>query len=194
MFNYAMFEIKRKESDMFSYGLKEEYKTKKVDVTFYRMHYNDVISSVFTKYAREKIYFRNEDNNNLYYLVDGKKVVVPFIYKKDLFSKCVLSLYPIGAVISDKNNVNAFGEVVYYNMENNLYVIKNSNDKHLNIHFDNAIVREIYYFISSMGKVQRDFVGRDANAEKFRKATNNYFETKDEAIKKISEIFACVRN
>lgn len=173
---------------MFSYGLKEEYKTKKVDVTFYRMHYNDVISSVFTKYAREKIYFRNEDNNNLYYLVDGKKVVVPFIYKKDLFSKCVLSLYPIGAVISDKNNVNAYGEVVYYNMENNVYVIKNSNDKHLKIHFDNAIIRETYYFISSMGKVQRDFVGRDANTEKFRKATNNYFETKEDANKKLIEI------
>jgi len=173
---------------MFSYGLKEEYKTKKVDVIFYRMHYNDVISSVFTKYAREKIYFRNEVNNNLYYLVDGKKVVVPFIYKKDLFSKCVLSLYPIGAVISDKNNVNAYGEVVYYNMENNVYVIKNSNDKHLKIHFDNAIIRETYYFISSMGKVQRDFVGRDANTEKFRKATNNYFETKEDANKKLIEI------
>ena len=45
-----------------------------------------------------------------------------------------------------------------------------------------------------MGKVQRDFVGRDANTEKFRKTTNNYFETKDEAMKKLFEIFACVRN
>jgi len=158
--------------------------TKKVDVTFYRMHNNDVISSVFTKYAREKIYFRNEDNNNLYYLVDGKKVVVPFIYKKDLFSKCVLSLYPIGAVISDKNNVNAYGEVVYYDMENNLYVINNGNK----IRFNNAIIRETYYFISSSGKVQRDYVGRDGFTENFRKKTNNYFETKEEANKKLKEI------
>lgn len=173
---------------MFSYGLKEEYKTKKVDVTFYRMHYNDLIASLFTKNAREKIYFRNEDNNNLYYILNGKKVVVPFIYRKDLFSKCVLSLYPIGAVISDKNNVNALGEVVYYNMENNLYVIKNGNGSHLKICFDNAIVRETYYFISSSGKVQRDYVGRDVFTENFRKKTNNYFKTKEEANKKLNEI------
>lgn len=169
-------------------------KTKKVDVTYYRMHYTDLIGSLFTKFARERLYFRNEDNNNLYYISNGKKIVVPFIYKRDLFSKCVLSLYPIGAVISDKNNVNAYGEVVYYNMENNVYVIKNGSNNHLNIHFDNAIVREAYYFISSMGKVQRDFVGRDANTEKFRKATYNYFETKDDAIKKLFEIFEFVRN
>lgn len=167
---------------------------KKVDVTFYRMHYTDLIASLFTKNARERIYFRNEDNNNLYYILNGKKVVVPFIYKRDLFSKCVLSLYDIGAVISDKNNVNALGEVVYYNMENNLYVVKNCNNNHLKIHFDNAVVRDMYYFISSSGKVQRDYVGRDANTEKFRKSTNNYFEKKDDAIKKLSEIFACVRN
>ena len=174
---------------MFSYGLKEEYmKTKKVDVTFYRMHYNDLIASLFTKAARGKIYFRNEENNNLYYLVDGKKVIVPFIYKKDLFSKCVLSLYPIGAVISDKNNVNALGEVVYYNMENNVYVVKNGSNNHLKIHFDNAIVRDMYYFISSSGKVQRDYVGRDGFTENFRKKTNNYFKTKEEANKKLSEI------
>ena len=161
---------------------------KKVDVTFYRMHYTDLIASLFTKNARERIYFRNEDNNNLYYILNGKKVVVPFIYKRDLFTKCVMNLYPIGAVISDKNNVNALGEVVYYNMENNLYVVKNCSNNHLKIHFDNAVVRDMYYFISSSGKVQRDYVGRDGLTENFRKKTNNYFETKEEANKKLIEI------
>ena len=163
-------------------------KTKKVEVTFYRMHYNDLIASLFTKFARERIYFRNEDNNNLYYILDGKKVLVPFIYKRDLFSKCEMNLYPIGADISDKNNVNANGEVVYYQMENNTYVVKNNNGKHLKIHFDNAIVRDIYYFISSSGKVQRDFVGRDMFVEKFRKANNNFFENKEDANKKLLEL------
>jgi hypothetical protein len=160
----------------------------KVEITFYRMHYNDLIASLFTKFARERIYFRNEDNNNLYYILDGKKVLVPFIYKRDLFSKCVMNLYPIGVDISDKNNVNANGEVVYYQMENNTYVVKNNNGKHLKIHFDNAIVRNMYYFISSSGKVQRDFVGRDLFAEKFRKANNNFFENKDDANKKLLEL------
>ena len=159
-------------------------KTKKVDITFYRMHYNDLIASLFTKLAREKIYFRDENNNNLYYILDGKKVLVPFIYKKELFSKCIMALYPIGADISDKNNVNANGEVVYYQMVNNTYVVKNNNGKQLKIHFDNAIVRDMYYFISSSGKVQRDFVGRDNYVEKFRKVNNNFFEDKEDANKK----------
>ena len=163
-------------------------KTKKVDITFYRMHYNDLIASLFTKLAREKIYFRDENNNNLYYILDGKKVLVPFIYKKELFSKCIMALYPIGADISDKNNVNANGEVVYYQMENNTYVVKNNNGKQLKIHFDNAIVRDMYYFISSSGKVQRDFVGRDNYVEKFRKVNNNFFEDKEDANKKLLEL------
>ena len=59
-------------------------KTKKVEITFYRMHYNDLIASLFTKFARERIDFRNEDNNNLYYILDGKKVLVPFIFLNDV--------------------------------------------------------------------------------------------------------------
>lgn len=181
MFNYAVFEIVKDDLNV---------KTKKVDVTYYRMHYTDLIASLFTKDARERIYFTDDNNKSLYYLMNGKKVVVPFLYRKELFSKCMLALYPIGAVISDKNNVNACGEVAYYEMENNVYIVKNNNDKHLRIHFDNAIIRDYYYFISSTGNVQRDFVGRDANVERFRKATNNYFENKEEADKKMRELFA----
>lgn len=165
-------------------------KTKKIDVVYYRMHCNDVISAMFTNFARDRIYFTDDNNKSLYYLMNGKKVVVPFIHRKELFFKCVLALYPIGAVISDKNNVNACGEVVYYEMESNVYIVKNNNDKHLRIHFDNAVVIDHYYFISSTGKVQRDFVGRDANVERFRKATNNYYENKEEADKKMRELFA----
>ena len=178
---------------MFSYDLKEEYKkTKKVEVTYYRMNCNDIISNVFTKNAREKIYFREENKNGtaneLYYLITGKKKYMPIIYNKNLFTKCVMNLYPIGSIISDKTDSNKSGEVLYYNMEDKLYVIKNGNGNHLKIRFDNAIVRETYYFISSSGKVQRDYVGRDGFTENFRKKTNNYFVTKEEANKKLSEI------
>lgn len=173
---------------MFSYGLKEEYKSKKVDVTYYRMNCNYIISNVFTKYAREKIYFRNEDNNKLYYLVKGKKVVVPFTYNKDLFSKCVLALYPIGTIISDKTDANKNGEVLYYIMESNKYVVRNGSNN-MSIHFDDAIVNVYYYFISSIGNVQIDIVGRDLEVDTFRKKTNNYFETKKEANLKLFEIY-----
>ena len=178
---------------MFSYGLKEEYKkTKKVEVTYYRMNCNDIICNVFTKSAREKIYFREENKNGstkeLYYLITGKKIYMPFIYNNDLFTKCVKNLYPIGSIISDKTDANKSGEVLYYIMESNKYVVRNGCCNIISIYFDNAIVTNYYYFISSSGKVQRDIVGRDGFTENFRKKTNNYFETKEEANKKLSEI------
>ena len=173
---------------MFSYGLKEEYKSKKVEVTYYRMNCNDIISNVFTKNAREKIYFREE--NKLYYLITGKKIYMPFTYNKDLFTKCVMDLYPIGTIISDKTDANKSGEILYYIIESNKYVIKTNCFNHINISisFDNAIVIDYYYFISSSGKVQRDIVGRDLNVDTFRKKANNYFETKEEANNKLNEI------
>ena len=47
--------------------------TKKITVTYYRMQYNDIISNMFTKYAREKIYFLDE-NNKLYLTSQGIQV------------------------------------------------------------------------------------------------------------------------
>ena len=178
---------------MFSYGLKKEYMaTKKVEVTYYRMNCNDVISNVFTKNARERIYFREENKNGtskeLYYLITGKKVYMPFIYNKDLFTKCVMNLYPIGAIISDKNDANKNGVVLYYIMESNKYVVRNGCFNNMSIHFDDAVITDYYYFISSSGKVQRDIVGRDKIVDNFRMRTNNYFETKEEANKKLLEI------
>ena len=164
-------------------------KTEKVNVTYYRMHYNDIIGNTFTKYAREKMYFRDEKDNKVYYLSDGKKIIVPISISKELFSKCMISLYPIGSIISDKK-CGACGEVIYYIMESNKYVIKNSIGSTLSIHFDNAIVQDTYYFISSSGKIQKDIVGRDTMVEQFRKNTNNYFENKEEAYKKLNEMLA----
>ena len=165
--------------------------TKKVEVTYYRMNCNDIISNVFTKNAREKIYFREENKNGtakeLYYLTMGKKIYMPFIYNKDLFTKCVMNLYPIGEIISDKTDANKNGEVLYYIMESNKYVVRNGSNN-MSIHFDDAVITNYYYFISSSGKVQRDIVGRDKMVDNFRMRTNNYFETKEEANNKLNEI------
>lgn len=165
-------------------------KTEKVDVTYYRMTYNNLIASLFTATAMKRIYFTDGNNKSLYYLDNGKKVVMPFVHKKELFIKCMLSLYPIGANISDKRNITNSGTIVYYEMEENRYAVKTNNGSILHIHFDNAVTIETYYFISSTGKIQKDVVGRDIIVERFRKATNNYFENKEEAEKKRKELLA----
>ena len=162
-------------------------KTKKVNVTYYRMQYNDIIANMFTKYAREKIYFLDE-NNKLYHLRNGNRYMMPFALSKDLFLKCQMNLYPIDAVITDKTNPNISGRVSYYIMEENKYVIESNSGNNFSIHFDNAVIVEAYYFISSSGKVQKDIVGRDKSVETFRKATNNYFENKEDANKKLLSI------
>jgi hypothetical protein len=165
----------------------------KVLVTYYSMHYNNIIGNVFTKDARGRIYFRNTNNNKLCYDVDGNEVVMPFTYNKDLFSKCEINLYPIGAHIADKRNNNVHGEIVYYIMEGNLYVVKNGCNSMHSIHFDDSIIENVYYFISSSGKVQREVVGRDGLSDNFRKKTNNYFENKEDAVKKLNEICSNIK-
>ena len=52
---------------------------KKVDITFYTLLANDTISSIFTKYAREKAYFYDKENNNFYCIIDNVHSVVPFV-------------------------------------------------------------------------------------------------------------------
>ena len=61
------------------------------------------------------------------------------------------------------------------------------------IHFDDAIIENVYYFISSSGKVQREVVGRDGLSDNFRKKTNNYFEDKEDAVKKLHEICSNIK-
>lgn len=160
----------------------------KVSVTYYRMHYNDIIGNVFTKDARGRIYFRNTNNNKLCYYDNGNEVVMPFTYNKDLFATYEINLYPIGTHIADNRNKNVHGEIIYYIMERNLYVVKNGCNSMHSIHFDDAIIENVYYFISSSGKVQREVVGRDGLSDNFRKKTNNYFEDKEDAVKKLREI------
>lgn len=160
----------------------------KVSVTYYRMHYNDIIGRVFTPDARGRIYFRNTNNNKLRYYDNGNEVVMPFTYNKDLFVKGMISLYPIGAHIADNRNKNVHGEIIYYIIERNLYVVKNGCNSIHSIHFDDATIENVYYFISSSGKVQREVVGRDGLSDNFRKKTNNYFENKEDAVKKLREI------
>lgn len=160
----------------------------KVSVTYYRMHYNDIIGNVFTKDARGRIYFRNTNNNKLCYYDNGNEVVMPFTYNKDLFATYEINLYPIGTHIAHNRNNNVHGEIIYYIMERNLYVVKKDCNNIHSIHFDDAIIENVYYFISSSGKVQREVVGRDSLSDNFRKKTNNYFENKEDAVKKLREI------
>lgn len=172
---------KRKELNM---------KTEKVNVTYYRMHSNDLITSLFTPTARKRVYFTDVNSKILYYIMNGKNVLVPFTHRKELFFKCMISLYPIGTIIVDKRNTNNSGEIVFYEIEENRYAVKNGSSNISHIYFDNATIIETYYFISSTGKIQKDVVGRDTSVERFRKATNNYFENKEEAQKKLDELLA----
>ena len=67
---------------------------KKVAITFYTLLANDTMSSICTKYAREKAYFYDKENNNFYCIIDNIHCVVPIVYNKDFFLKKTISLYP----------------------------------------------------------------------------------------------------
>ena len=107
---------------------------------------------------------------------------------KALFSKRTITLYPIGTEITDKTNNDRIGVIESYDLDYNRYEIKTKSNFVYYINFNNATIIETYYFISSSGKVQRDYVGRDLFAEKFRKANNNFFENKEVANKRLLEL------
>ena len=160
----------------------------KVEISFYRMNQSEVVNTIFTQAARNTFYFFDEDTKNLYYILNRKKIFLPFKMTKALFSKRTITLYPIGTEITDKTNNDRIGVIESYDLDYNRYEIKTKNNFVYYINFNNATIIETYYFISSSGKVQRDYVGRDMFAEKFRKANNNFFENKEDAIKKLLEL------
>ena len=160
----------------------------KVEISFYRMNQSEVVNSIFTQSARNTFYFFDNDAKNLYYILNRKKMFLPFKMTKALFSKRTITLYPIGTEITDKTNNDRIGVIESYDLDYNRYEIKNKNNFVYYINFNNATIIETYYFISSSGKVQRDYVGRDMFVEKFRKANNNFFENKEDANKKLLEL------
>jgi hypothetical protein len=160
----------------------------KVEISFYRMNQSEVVNSMFTQNARNTFYFFDEDTKNLYYILNRKKMFLPFKMTKALFSKRTITLYPIGTEITDKTNNDRIGVIESYDLDYNRYEIKTKNNFVYYINFNNATIIETYYFISSSGKVQRDYVGRDNYVELFRKANNNFFEDKSSANKRLVEI------
>jgi hypothetical protein len=100
--------------------------------------------------------------------------------------KKTISLYPIGTTIANKN-YTIIGKITNYIIEDKVYVIEKGSNR-LYVSFDSAVSVDIYYFISSSGKVQQDYVGRDKFADSFRKKNNNFFENKEDANKKLLEL------
>ena len=156
---------------------------KKEKFVIYAFQSLPIIETFFTDSARSKYYFIDK-NNKLFAFDDGNVIEAPFTFKSEYMLSETLSLYPFGTTITNNNTYKECGEIVSYDLDKSYYILNNKQ----RIKFKNAVVAEYYYFISSTGKIQKDIVGRDTNVEQFRKATNNYFETKEEANKKLIEI------
>ena len=71
--------------------------------------------------------------------------------------------------------------------EDNIYI--RDKDVLCGISSDLVIKYKVYYFINSSGEIDNSLEGKDLKADLFRKNTENYFLTKEEAEKELDVIY-----
>lgn len=118
------------------------------------------------------------------YLEKCKERTFPFIDVKNTeYFEPVKELFDNGSYVSYKNIVYV---VDSFDKRLNGYNLKPYNSKKITLKgiSERFLAKvEVYYFLSSKGDVQYDIVGKNKEADIWRKYNNNFFLTKEEAQK-----------
>lgn len=144
-------------------------------------------SIVYTTFEKGDI-IEVRDNDILF-----NKAIVPLMIKEFILSNVILiekiQTYQIGTMVKYKHN--QFGiitDIVTSNLNKDLYYIVTFPNKQSFIKSNEVTKTEVYYFISSKGKVCSSELGKDMKIEKFRKATDNFFLDKNLCTIKLLDI------
>ena len=85
-------------------------------------------------------------------------------------------------IFTDKLGRKKYGHVVKYSVRGDLYGVMLENEKvPRGVKEKNLTLAKQYYFINSQGDIHRTYEGKDSKRDKYTKATNNQFETQQEA-------------
>lgn len=145
----------------------------------------DVPYTIFSK--DEFIEYR--DNNFIY-----NKAILPNMLKKFILENSLilkrLDTFPIGSTVSGggRKGYGTIIEIIPNNVNKMLYYNVKYGDRKSMIKYDTLKLAKEYYFLSSTGKIQKDFLGRDIELENFRKKDNNFFSEKNHANIKLYSI------
>lgn len=146
---------------------------------------------------KQNIVYTTFEKGDIIEVKDGSilfnKTIVPSIIQEFILSNINLlektKTYPIGTLVKYRHN--QFGiitDVVMSDLNKSLCYIVTFPRKQSIIKVNEVVKTEIYYFISSKGKLCLDEIGRDINVEKFRKATDNFFLDKNSCNLKLLKI------
>lgn len=129
-------------------------------------------------------------DNKFYY----NKTILPEMMKKFLLENTMIlkriDTLPIGSIVSG-GGIKGYGtivEIIPNNVNKMLYYNVKYGDRKSIIKYDILKLAKEYYFLSSTGKIQKDFLGRDIELENFRKKANNFFSEKNHATIKLYSI------
>lgn len=151
--------------------------------TFTNGFYQFVQDVPYTTFYKDE-FIEYRDNNFIY-----NKAIIPNMLKKFLLENPMIlkriNTLPIGSTVSGCGTIV---EIVPNNANKTLYYIVKYDDKKSTIRYDTLKLAKEYYFISSTGKIQKDFLGRDIELENFRKKANNFFSEKNHAAIKLYSI------
>ena len=85
-------------------------------------------------------------------------------------------------IFTDKLGRKKYGHIVKYCVRGDLYSIMLENEKvPKGVKEKNLTLAKQYYFINTQGDIHRTYEGKDSKRDKYTKATNNQFETQQEA-------------
>lgn len=115
-----------------------------------------------------------------------------FIFDKDVrvllnINDKIISKYDFAKIASNKKN---------YFVVDGIHIVKNK--KYISFVFENVLYKvfenhiipvSVYYFIDSKGTVHSDIAGKDISADKFRKISGNFFDTKEDANAKLASYY-----
>lgn len=129
--------------------------------------------------------------NKIPYSAQNRERKYPFIdIKNTAFFEPFVERYKPGTYVKYKGRIYEVGTFNYSDKTYTLHNLNSTKAAEFGVtekQIENEIV-EIYYFISSRGIVQQAFIGKDKMADDWRRLTNNFYSTKEDAQKAKEEI------
>lgn len=143
-------------------------------------------------------YFTNVDNH--WHKINNNHILPTYINpENNPYFKYITKTYKydIGSIIKYKNsyfynrkNGPEYKGTIKEIYPNTIKVLRENTKDTIDIiyHHDVKCILDIYWFISSSGKICSTCTGKNEDADKFRNLTKNMFATKDDAIKTLNRI------
>lgn len=156
------------------FGIKKGTKISKIGTKFYYYPDNNILFP-----------FDCEKETNFFNSIK----IVETLYKKGdtVYNR---ELYKYSKNVNIKANTELLVEDIDTSRNVIKYILSSKCDRtiRLSLTEQQVYIPKIYYFLNSRGKVSYDMLGKSPSIDRFRKNSDNFFESKEIAQNKLAEI------